>query len=450
MNYKTIKLKEVLKHRKGNILIDDDTDYKLCRVQVHRKGVVLRQIVKGGEIRTKKQQVCKSGDFIVAEMDAKYGGYGIIPQELDGAIVSSHYYLFEVNEEKLSKDFLTVLSQTDIIQSQIKAKGSTNYSSVRPNEVLEFEIPLLSLEEQYNIVKKYKYVSEHKITLQTELKTQASLLTKLRQAYLQEAVMGQLTASTTDDAHALLADIKAQKAQLIKEGKLRKEKPLPPIKPEEIPFEIPKNWVWCRLGEICNTITKGSSPKWQGVQYVDSPEKGILFITSKNVDSFTIDLSNVTYVEAKFNEIEPRSVLKKGDLLTNIVGASIGRTALYNLDYIANINQAVCILRIEHEFINKSYLLNLLNSSFVINQMFESQFAPGRANLSMGDIATFPIPLPPLSEQQAIVAKVEGLLKMVSTLEAENKAQQAELERLMSAVLQESFSTTVFQTVQES
>lgn len=58
--------------------------------------------------------------------------------------------------------------------------------------------------------------------LQTELKTQASLLTKLRQAYLQEAVMGQLTASTTDDAHALLADIKAQKAQLIKEGKLRK------------------------------------------------------------------------------------------------------------------------------------------------------------------------------------------------------------------------------------
>ena len=272
-----------------------------------------------------------------------------------------------------------------------------------------------------------------------ENKTQSNLLSKLRQAYLQEAVMGKLTEPSQDNAQTLLKAIKSQKAELIKQGKLRKEKPLAPIKPEEIPFEIPDNWVWCRLGEICDTITKGSSPKWQGVQYVDSAEKGILFITSKNVDSFTIDLSNVTYVEAKFNEIEPRSVLKKGDLLTNIVGASIGRTALYDLDIIANINQAVCILRIEHEFINKSYLLNLLNSSFVINQMFESQFAPGRANLSMGDIATFPIPLPPLSEQKAIVAKVEGLLGNISLLESENKAQQIDVQRLMGAVLQEAF-----------
>lgn len=159
--------------------------------------------------------------------------------------------------------------------------------------------------------------------------------------------------------------------------------------------------MWCRLGVICNTITKGSSPNWQGVQYVDE-DKGILFITSKNVDSFKIDLTKATYVDETFNQIEPRSILKKGDLLTNIVGASIGRTALFNLDVIANINQAVCILRIEHNLINKDYLLNLMNSDLALKMMFESQFSPGRANLSMGSIASFTIPIPPYPNKAAL------------------------------------------------
>ncbi len=93
----TARLGEALRHRKGSITIDDTTSYKLCRVKLHRRGVVLRQHLGGAEINTKKQQVCKAGDFLVAEMDAKVGGYGFVPPDLDGAIVSSHYYLFELN-----------------------------------------------------------------------------------------------------------------------------------------------------------------------------------------------------------------------------------------------------------------------------------------------------------------------------------------------------------------
>ena len=216
----------------------------------------------------------------------------------------------------------------------------------------------------------------------------------------------------------------------------KKEKELPPIKPEEIPFEIPENWSWCRLGQICDTITKGSSPNWQGVQYVEEA-KGILFITSKNVDSFKIDLSKATYVEEKFNEIEPRSILKKGDLLTNIVGASIGRTALFNLDVIANINQAVCILRIEHNLINKDYLLNLMNSDLALKMMFESQFAPGRANLSMGNISSFTIPIPPLTEQIRIVQKVHELMQYCDEIETSIKQSESQNEKLLQQVLRE-------------
>ncbi|MCC6759833.1 MAG: restriction endonuclease subunit S, partial [Chitinophagaceae bacterium] len=185
-------------------------------------------------------------------------------------------------------------------------------------------------------------------------------------------------------------------------------------------------------------ITKGSSPNWQGVQYVSEGE-GILFITSKNVESFKIDLTKATYVEQKFNEIEPRSILKKGDILTNIVGASIGRTALFDLDVVANINQAVCILRIEHSFINKAYLLNLMNSNLALKLMSDKSFAPGRANLSMGDIANFPIPLPPLSEQKRIVAEIEKQLANTKQLKEHIIANQQATEQLLKALLHQAF-----------
>jgi type I restriction enzyme S subunit len=398
--------------------------------------VVLRDIVKGAELKTKKQQLCKTGDFIVAEIDAKVGGYGFIDASLEDAIVSSHYYLFELDASKIAAGYLAVLCKTDIIQNQINSSGSTNYASIRPADVLGFEIPLPPLDEQERIAAHIERITACSQALTHELTTQKTLLTKLREAILREAVQGKLTHQNPadEDASHLLARIKAEKA-----AKGIKEKPLPPIKPEEIPYELPQGWMWCRLGEICSNITKGSSPNWQGVKYVENPAKGILFITSKNVDKFKIDLTVTTYVEEKFNEIEPRSILKKGDLLTNIVGASIGRTALYDLDTLANINQAVCILRIEHTLFDKSLLLLLMNSDFITRQMFEMQFAPGRANLSMGDIAKFLIPLPPIVEQQRIVAAVERLLGRVTALEQEVLQQQETLGRLMQSALREVF-----------
>jgi type I restriction enzyme S subunit len=267
------------------------------------------------------------------------------------------------------------------------------------------------------------------------LTTQLTQIENLNQAILQEAVQGKLVEQDPQDepASELLTRIKVEKA---KSGK--KEKPLPPIKPEEMPFEIPENWTWCRLGEICDNITKGSSPNWQGVQYV-SENDGILFITSKNVDSFKIDLTKSTYVEAKFNEIEPRSILKKGDILTNIVGASIGRTALFDLDVVANINQAVCILRIEHNLINKDYLLNLMNSNLALKLMTDSSFAPGRANLSMGNISNFLIPIPPLSEQKRIVTEIEKQIAKTKQLKEHILANQLATEQLLKALLHQVF-----------
>jgi type I restriction enzyme S subunit len=128
-SWKMVKLGEVLDHRKGFIQIDDLEKYKLCRVQTSARGIVLRSEVLGSEIRTKKQQVCKAGDFLVAEIDAKMGGYGIVPEDLAGAIVSSHYFLYDIIEDKLDKTYLEFFSQTPRFFEQVKAEGSTNYAA---------------------------------------------------------------------------------------------------------------------------------------------------------------------------------------------------------------------------------------------------------------------------------------------------------------------------------
>lgn len=149
-----VNLGEVVRLRKEFIRIDDLEIYKRCRVQLHAKGIVLRDSVTGSELKTKEQQICRSGDFLVAEIDAKVGGYGIVPDELDGAIVSSHYFLFEVDRIRLDRDFLGYFIKTQFFFDQVSARGTTNYAAIRPSHVLEYQIPLPPLEEQRRIVAK--------------------------------------------------------------------------------------------------------------------------------------------------------------------------------------------------------------------------------------------------------------------------------------------------------
>ena len=263
---------------------------------------------------------------------------------------------------------------------------------------------------------------------------------QLKQTILQLAVMGKLVKQDPNDepASKLLKKIAAEKVQLIKEGKLKKQKSLPAISEEEKPFDLPLGWCFVRLLDLCETITKGSSPKWQGVSYTDNPSD-TLFITSENVGSYELILSNKKFVENKFNELEPRSILQFGDFLMNIVGGSIGRTAFFNLSNSANINQAVCLIRAFNQFIEPNYLLHFFNSQICISYMFSKQVDNARANLSMSNISKFIIPLPSLNEQKRIVNKVSELFsicdslkeKIIKSQEIKNKLSKTIVEKAL-------------------
>lgn len=153
-----VPLGEVLTHRKEFVTIDDLRTYKRPRVQLHAQGIVVRDEVLGAQIKTKTQQVCHTGEFLVAEIDAKVGGFGIVPPQLDGAIVSSHYFLFLVNEARMDRRFLGSFIRTPAFREQVQAQGSTNYAAIRPAHVLGYQVPLPPLAEQRRIVARIEEV----------------------------------------------------------------------------------------------------------------------------------------------------------------------------------------------------------------------------------------------------------------------------------------------------
>ena len=259
----------------------------------------------------------------------------------------------------------------------------------------------------------------------------------LRQKILDLAIRGKLVPQDPNDepAGVLLEQIREQKQQMLKEGKLKKKD----IKndtiifkgednlhyekfqdgtvkciEDEIPFEVPEGWAWSRLVSLTAIITKGASPKWQGVDYTSS---GTMFITSENVGVETLLLESPKFLPEKINKIQPRSILETHDILTNIVGASIGRTCEYTLVDSANTNQAVAIIRlIAVDMV--SYVVKCLNSDYCVNLMFANQVNVARANLSLSSLANFLIPIPPLKEMYRIIAHLDCSLRHISGIQS--------------------------------
>ncbi|MCR4874733.1 MAG: restriction endonuclease subunit S [Clostridia bacterium] len=182
-----------------------------------------------------------------------------------------------------------------------------------------------------------------------------------------------------------------------------------------------------KLGNLSILITKGASPKWQGINYIKS---GVLFVTSENVRNGFMDLSNPKYLEEKVNIKQPRSVLQRGDILINIVGASIGRAAIYNLDLLANINQAVCLVRIS-KLINPIYLINYLNSNDAMIQYKNMIKSMARDNLSLQNIADIQIPLPEKEKQDEFDAFVDRIDKLKFNTQQRIEKYQELLNKIM-------------------
>ena len=370
-----VPLSEFLTQRKEFFTIDDFVKYKRARVKSHGQGIVLRDEVNGTEIKTKKQQAARTGEFLVAEIDAKVGGFGIVPPELDGAVVSSHYFLFQIDKNKCSKEWLDWFVRYNSLEEQTKAQGSTNYAAIRPSDVLNFEIPLPPLTEQRRIVAHIE-----------SLAARVNEVVKLKNESVE----------LSDNLYKITRD------------KLYREMQFPRQKISEV-FDL-----------INGRAFKPEDWKAQGMKIVR--------------------IQNLKYPEATYNyfdePVDEKFIIRKGDVLFAWSGQIVSLGAHIWDGEEAILNQHIFNVKAKVPMLPK-FIQDGLNA--LINEMKGQVRGLEMFHIRKQELGQLLFPVPPLDEQQRIVAYLDGLQAKVNALRWVQVRSGEELSALLPSVLDRAF-----------
>jgi type I restriction enzyme S subunit len=292
------------------------------------------------------------------------------------------------------------------------AVGST-FVAIKLDDLNNLLIPLPPLSEQKRIIEKVDElfaIIEHLDSNKDDL---LETINNTRNKILQSAVQGKLAPQdpTDEPTSKLLEKIKEEKERLIKEKKIKKSKPLPPITEDEIPFELPDGWEWVRLGNLLLKLTDGTH---KTPPYTAS---GVPFISVKDISNGKIDFSDTKFISQKTHEkLFKRCNPEFGDLLLTKVGTT-GIPVRVDTDIEFSLFVSVALLKFNNQFISNRYLMHLINSPFIKEKSEENTRGVGNKNLVLRDIANFAIPLPPLNEQKRIAEKVDILIALCDELE---------------------------------
>ncbi|MBE7691190.1 restriction endonuclease subunit S [Tenacibaculum piscium] len=427
-------------------------------------------------IKSSKPEI---GDLLLTRVGAGIGEACVIDQNIDFAFyvsltlikpmkgIDSYYMLYWLS----SKEGITKI--LDNIYGKGVSQGNLNVNQVR-----QFVMPIPPLEEQKEIVKvvetlfkevdKLEQLTVSRISLKEDfVKSSLKELTnnntkkewdylqehfksffnettnikKLRETVLQLAVQGKLTADwrannpSTEDATILLKRIQKEKAQLIEDKKIKKEKILPKITKEEIPYKLPKSWVWCRMGEI-GLFERGKSKHRPRNDFRLFSDGIYPFVQTGDVSSAKKNGGIVNTHKSLYNDLglSQSKMWNKGTLCITIA-ANIAETGILGFN--------ACFPDSVVGFTN---LVSGKTSRYVeffitIMKSDLEKYAPSTAqkNINLGILYELKFPLPPLEEQKAIVEKVNALMSLCDKLEQEVQQSEAHSTELMKSCLKEVF-----------
>ena len=254
---------------------------------------------------------------------------------------------------------------------------------------------------------------------------------RLRQRVLDLAIHGKLVPQNPQDepASELLKRIAAEKERLVKEGKIKKSKKKDNEDIDEVPFEVPQGWVWCRLEDITSQITDGEHKTPKRVKSYC----GYYLLSARNVLNGSINLNDVDYVDKEeYDIISRRCNPVLGDILISCSG-TVGRIAVIkdNNKYVMVRSAAVA----KPLFVISDYLLYTPQSPELQMQIEERSKQTAQANLFQGEIRMLQIPLPPLAEQHRIVSEVEKYFSLIDILEESGNDLQQSIQKAKSKIL---------------
>ena len=273
-----------------------------------------------------------------------------------GKFISSDlcFIITPKDQEKLPVDLKFYHILFNELKDEIvrNTKAGTSKEAIGLGSFGKYQLPYFDIETQIEIKNRFVNSEEIKSDLSNELTHQLTLVKKLRQQLLQDAVQGKLVKQDKNDepASELLKKIKSALRQA--QG-TKKIKELPPIKPEEIPFDIPENWVWCRLGEICTKVTDG---------FHNTPKKlseGKIYISATHIREDGIKWSDCLYVSEKdHKELFNKAYPKRGEILITNRGAGCSTPVIIDIDEEFSFQNAA-LIGFNQQLINNKYLLRI-------------------------------------------------------------------------------------------
>lgn len=388
----------------------------------------------------------KNEDILIARTGGTTGKSFKIDFAPDHAIYAG--YLIRIRaKETVNPDYIYLFLHSFAYWSQIvnlnernfrpKANAENLKSLVLPNcdKNIQDEAVLLAKGEQLKgyeelNAKIEKALAEYEKSqkIQLLLTDQLTQIENLNQTILQEAVQGKLVPQDPNDepASKLLKRIKAEKE---KSGK--KEKPLPPIKPEEIPFEIPESWVWCRLFDIISILGDGL----HGTPNYD-PSGEYYFINGNNLINGKIEIKDNTKRVSEIEFNKHKKELTKNTVFVSING-TLGNLAYYEGEQII-LGKSACYFNLSQDIV-KYYIGIYIKSSYFLKYAVDVASETTIKNVSLKSMRQLPIPLPPLFEQKRIVEEFEIQFAKTKQLKEHIISNQQATEQLLKALLHEAF-----------
>jgi len=322
-----------------------------------------------------------------------------------------YYYYFNSNRQTIVR---------------LLATGTTKLA-INQTKFSNYQIPYFDLTTQNKLKLIYDKVSVLNAELVKKINKQELYISKLRQSILQQAVEGKLCLQDPNDepASELLKRIKAEKEQLVKDGKIKKEKPLPPIKDNEKPFALPQGWEWCRFGKVINISSNLVSPN----QFLS-----VLHIAPDNIEKANGKLKFCRIV-SEDNVISNNHYFKSGQIIYSKIRPKLRKVVIAPFDGLCSADM----------YPIDSFIATRFTFWYMLTDVFTEQVTRSDNRVKMpktnqNDLSRVLVPVPPMQEQQRIVQKVDRLMSYCDELEKQITKSKDIAEKLMQSILAKAFN----------
>ena len=382
--YPLVQIKEFLTRNKTAIEIQDDVYYKRATIKVRNGGIFLRDTVIGSKIGTKNQFVISKGQFLLSKIDARNGAFGVVPDVLDGGVITGNFWTFDVDYSKVNPHYLALLTTTNqfIEFCEQASNGTTNRHYLQEPLFLDIKVPLPSLAEQNKLVEEYNTYIKRADRIVAECK---KIDNDIIQCFNNSIGLKQIVKSTQLLSFFRFKETSSRWDPFAINNRLTAEVPI-------FPFS-----------KYITSIATGTTPPTSQKEYFNGDIK--FYTPSDIIGEKYLTTSERTLTQKAIQDKKART-FHKGDILFVGIGSTVGKVGIVS-DSIVTANQQITGITLNDSLLYPEYAFYYLHYHKDITTADHSKTTLPIINQEK--IANIPIPTPPISQQKEIIKQIDKM-----------------------------------------